>query len=189
MTGAWAMYRALVGVGLICGLLIVSVYEVTRPIIERNRAEALERAIFEVLPGSAKTASFEWADGELAAAERSGSKERVHAGYDAAGELLGVAIEAEGMGYQDVVKILYGYSVSDRAIIGFAVLESRETPGLGTKIETDPDFLANFEHLDVSGSWEIDTISGATISSKAVADILESSTRRWVPRLREQGQL
>ena len=37
------MYRALVGVGLLCGLLIVSVYEITRPVIARNRAEALER--------------------------------------------------------------------------------------------------------------------------------------------------
>ena len=40
----WPMYRAMVGVGLGCGLLIVAVYQLTRPIIERNEAEALQRA-------------------------------------------------------------------------------------------------------------------------------------------------
>ena len=42
---AWPMARAMVGVGLACGLLIVLVVEWTRPAIERNRAEALQRAI------------------------------------------------------------------------------------------------------------------------------------------------
>ena len=52
------MYRALVGVGLLCGLLIVSVFELTRPVIERNQAQALQRAIFQVLPGARSSATF-----------------------------------------------------------------------------------------------------------------------------------
>ena len=47
----WHMYRAMVGIGMLCGLLIVAVFELTRPVIERNKAEALQRAIFQVLPG------------------------------------------------------------------------------------------------------------------------------------------
>ena len=47
------------------------------------------------------------------------------------------------MGYQDVIRILlYGYSPEHQAIVGMRVLESRETPGLGDKIEKDPAFLA-----------------------------------------------
>ena len=38
--GVWHMYRAMVGVGLVCGLLIVVVFELTRPVIDRNKAEA-----------------------------------------------------------------------------------------------------------------------------------------------------
>jgi hypothetical protein len=38
----WHMYRAMVGVGMFCGLLIVTAFQVTRPIIERNKAEALQ---------------------------------------------------------------------------------------------------------------------------------------------------
>ena len=40
----WHMYRAMVGIGLLCGVLIVAVFELTRPVIERNKAEALQRA-------------------------------------------------------------------------------------------------------------------------------------------------
>ena len=46
------MYRAVVGVGLVCGLAIVTVFEVTRPIIARNKIEARQRAILHVLPGA-----------------------------------------------------------------------------------------------------------------------------------------
>ena len=45
---AWPMYRALVGVGVVCALLIVGVFLYTLPIIEVNRAEALRKAIFQV---------------------------------------------------------------------------------------------------------------------------------------------
>ena len=40
----WPMYRALVGVGLVCGFLIVSVYEVTRPVIEPGRLPGARRS-------------------------------------------------------------------------------------------------------------------------------------------------
>jgi len=34
----WPLYRAMVGVGLLCGLLIVTVFQLTGPVIARNRA-------------------------------------------------------------------------------------------------------------------------------------------------------
>jgi electron transport complex protein RnfG len=203
----WHMYRSLVGVGLLCGLLIVTVFELTRPVIDRNKAEALQRAIFRVLPTARSSAAFRLGDDgrfEILAA-RPGEGPAVYAGYDEQGQLVGLAVEAEGMGYQDVIGLLYGYSVADAAVAGIQVLESRETPGLGDKIETDEAFLRNFERLDVSltedGSavahpiefvkpgqkqhpWQVDGITGATISSAAVAEILARSTSFWIPRVR-----
>ena len=204
---AWAMYRAMVGVGLLCGLLIVTVFQVTRPIIERNKAEALQRAIFQVLPSARAGTTFRLSeDGgvEVLEGDQAGGA-RVHAGYDEEGRLVGFAVEAQGMGYQDVIRILYGYSPSDDAVIGIRVLESKETPGLGDKIETDAGFLENFRKLDVSLTgdgrianpivtvkhgtkqhpWQVDGITGATISSKAIGDILRQSTDWWIPRLRD----
>ena len=49
---AWPMYRALVGIGMLCGLLIAIVFAATEPVIAQNRAEALEAAVFSVLNGA-----------------------------------------------------------------------------------------------------------------------------------------
>jgi H+/Na+-translocating ferredoxin:NAD+ oxidoreductase subunit G len=201
----WPMYRALVGIGLLCGLSIVTVFELTRPVIANNRAEALEQAIFQVLPAARSSRAFRRADGGgLVAAEGADGGERVYAGYDDRGTLVGIAVEAGGMGYQDTIRVLYGYAPPAHAIVGLRVLESKETPGLGDRIEVDPAFQANFERLDVglaadgaalahaiavvghgtkTAPWQIDGITGATISSKAVGALLDKSAGRWIPEL------
>lgn len=205
--GAWPMYRALVGVGLVCGLLIVTAAVGTGPTIRRNQAEALRRAVLEVLPGARTVRSFRWTDAGVfePLATTAAGEAVVHAAYDADGGLVGIAVEARGLGYQDVIRVLYGYAPARNAIVGLRVLESRDTPGLGDRIERDPAFLRNFSALDVTlapdGStlvhpietvkpgaknapWQIDTITGATISSAAVARMVGRSAAVWVPRLR-----
>jgi electron transport complex protein RnfG len=200
----WPLYRALVGVGLVCGLLIVSVFVLTGPVIARNEAAALQRAVFQVLPGAVAKASFTLGpDGNFRpAADGDAPQKMVHAGYDAEGALVGVAIEAQGMGYQDIIRLLYGYAPQSQAIVGMEVLASKETPGLGDKIETEPHFVANFEALDTglneegsalqnaiitvkegekSEPWQIDGITGATITSVAIGDILNNSANAWMP--------
>jgi electron transport complex protein RnfG len=204
----WHMYRALVGIGLLGGLLIVTVFEFTRPVIERNHAEALQQAIFQVLPAARSSTSFRLleAGGFESANDAASDEPLVYACYDEERQLVGFAVQAQGMGYQDTIRLLYGYSHAEDAITGIQVLESRETPGLGDKIETDGDFLANFERLDVSllgdlsglanlieyvkpgmkqQPWQIDGITGATISSTAIADILRKSSAMWVPRIKQ----
>lgn len=206
----WHMYRSMVGVGIVCGLAIVGVFELTRPIIERNKAEALQQAIFQVLPEAKTSATFRFEpEGAAGNFEAAGADDDarflVYAGYDADRRLVGLAVEAAGMGYQDLIRVLYGYSFDKDAIVGIRVLESKETPGLGDKIEKDPAFLENFRRLDVSLNdelseivhpivavrhgkkeqpWEVDGITGATISSVAIADMLNKSTAYWIPRIR-----
>ena len=205
----WHMYRAMVGVGVFCGLLIVTAFQVTQPIIERNKAEALQEAIFHVLPNTSTSRTYRLdkaGDFKLLEGKAHG-EQLVYAGYDDREELVGLAVEAQGIGYQDVIGLIYGYSFAEEAIIGIQVLESKETPGLGDKIETDPAFLENFEALDVSlrddlselanpvvpvkhgaktHPWEVDGITGATISSVAIAKILNQSAQYWVPRIQSR---
>jgi electron transport complex protein RnfG len=192
----WQMYRAMVGVGLACGLLIVGVYLSTLDIIAANREAVLQRAIFRVLPGAASFRAIEL-------------EQTVYAGFDEKRQLVGIAIATQGMGYQDVISILYGYDPGRQQIIGMEVLESKETPGLGDKIEKDPVFTANFVALDVrvaaggaslahslelvkpgqkTEPWQIDSISGATISSAAIAKMLRLSSDHWVPLLHGQRE-
>jgi len=204
---AWKMLRAMVGIGLLCGLFIVAVYQTTLPAIERNKAEALQRAIFQVLPDAKSSMTFRLdGNGRFALLIDGEAEDRlVYAGYDHERELIGLAVEARGMGYQDVITVIYGYSFAADAIVGIRVLASKETPGLGDRIETDETFLKNFEKLDVTLAedrsapanpieavkhgrkehpWQVDGITGATISSVAIADILRDSSAFWVPRIR-----
>jgi len=201
------MYRALVGVGMLCGLMIAVVFQGTRPVIERNRAAALERAIFAVLPAATRRKTFALDTTQHFTVDADATADRLHAGYDANGVLVGLAIEAAGMGYADTITVLYGYSPEAQAIIGFRVLSSKETPGLGDKIETDAAFLDNFVALDVSldasgqalqhpletvkagkktEPWQIDGITGATVSSQAIGKTLAASTGRWLPLIKQQ---
>jgi electron transport complex protein RnfG len=197
------MYRAVVGVGLACGLAIVTVFEITRPIIARNKIEARQRAILDVLPGATGSAAFSrQAAGNFVDVPVDAAGELVFAGYDDAGEVVGLAIEAQGMGYQDIVRVLYGYSFDQQTVLAIRVLESRETPGLGDRVEKDAAFLRNFGELDVqlapagdalanaiefvksgtkTSAWQIDGITGATITSRAVANMLSKSTASWMP--------
>ncbi|MFO7973914.1 MAG: FMN-binding protein [Candidatus Hydrogenedentota bacterium] len=134
---------------------------------------------------------------------------KVYAGYDKNGAMVGVAIEAAAQGYQDVIRAIYGYDHQTERVTGFTVLESSETPGLGDRIAKDPAFLANFYATDDSPKtvslamgeegetlahpvtfaksgektepWQVEGLSGATISSKAVARMLNKSAQEAVP--------
>lgn len=189
-------------IGALAAVLLVFTYFTTLPAIERNKAEALDKAIFQVLPGAVQKTTFTPEDGKLRPVT-AGEKplERYHAGYNQTGSLVGIAVEAQGQGFADVLKVLYGYDPGCSCVVGFKVLETKETPGLGDKIETEPSFTANFKALDVSLNadgtapqnpvvfakfgqktqpWEIEGITGATVSSKAVTNILHDSTQRVI---------
>ena len=210
-TGSMPMLRAMVGIGVVCALLIVLTFEGTLPRIEKLKAEALEKAIFKVLPETVttKTYQLDQNNGFTEVSAKDAAEPLVYAGYDQKGQLTGLAVEASGQGYADVLRILYGYHPDKQAIIGFYVLESKETPGLGDKIEKDADFLANFKALDVSltddfselknavvpvkqGSkehpWQVDGITGATISSRAIGNIIGTSTQYWIPLIYDNQQ-
>lgn len=201
------MLRAMGGIGIISALLIVLTFELTLPRVQQLKAEALEKAIFKVLPGAVRTQAFGLsANGELIDPEKADSPEStVFMGYDENERIVGYAVEAAGMGYADIIRVLYGYDPGEQIIIGFQVLESKETPGLGDKIEKDQRFLDNFKALDVSlanngelqnevitvkqgekqNAWEIDGISGATISSRAIGNIIGTSSSKVIPILFE----
>jgi electron transport complex protein RnfG len=188
--------------GLASGLALVGIYLITEPTIARNRAQALEAALYRVLPGSASRKAFVIRAGELKPLEgqtdRLPDEEAIYAGYDEAGSPVGFAIPAEGPGFQDTIKLIYGYDPFRRRVVGMEVLESRETPGLGDKIIKDEGFVAGFRDLAVAPEVvavrrgrtrdnEIDAISGATISSIAVVRIINEANARWLERLPDLG--
>lgn len=174
-SSAFRLIATLGGISMLSGLLVVMTYQLTRPRILENQRVALERAVFSVLPGAVQREDLVLASGET-----------VMGGRDAEGAWVGFAIAGEARGYQDIVRILYGFDPWRNRVIGMTVLQSTETPGLGDRIIRDPAFHANFKDLDVSQPvqvvrqgektepWQIDGISGATVSSVAVGRAIEN---------------
>jgi len=209
--GIGRMYAVVLGIGMICSVGIVAADYWTAPIIARQRAAYRLRAVLEVLPGAVRAIPFvETAGGKFQSVEGvEVASEVVFAGYDERGDLVGLALEAEGQGYQDRIRLMFGYAPDRAVILAMKVLASRETPGLGDRIESDPGFLANFGDLDVrlddSGvnvanpiewvaagqrvnRWELDGITGATVTCRAVAEMLRDATAVWVPKLAARRQ-
>ena len=112
------MLQAMVGIGIICALMIVLTFQGTLPIIKQKKAEALEKAIFKVLPGIEKTKTFQLdQNNSFTALEGEGQEGKVaYAGYDQDGKLVGVAVEASGQGYADIIRVLYGYDPEKQAV-------------------------------------------------------------------------
>jgi electron transport complex protein RnfG len=190
--GSLRLVLTLALAGMLSGLAVAGVYQITRPIIDANKARALREAVFEVVPGSVQLQRLALRDGQLVplARDETTTEPVLYAGYDAKDNFLGYAIDGSGPGYQDIIHLIYGYDPQRRRVIGMQVLESRETPGLGDRIYRDEEFVAQFSSLAVSpaiavvkdGSEadnEIDAITGATISSKAVAEIINQANERW----------
>jgi Na+-translocating ferredoxin:NAD+ oxidoreductase subunit G len=182
--------------GLLSGLIIVTVFEATLPTITAYKAKVLREAVFEVLPGIANMQRLVLRDGRLVPKDKEEKDEgAVFGGYDAHGRLVGYAIPSAGPGFQDTIALLYGYLPVERKVVGMEILQSRETPGLGDKIYKDDSFVANFDSLSIdpqivavkkgakAAPNEVDAITGATISSKAVVRIVNEGIARWLGRL------
>ena len=208
-TSAWQMYRAIVGIGAFSALLLVGVYQATADRIADNKARFLAAAVAQVLPASKSTVEVQKNEqGNLVEVAEPASMP-VFLGYGEDGELVGAVITAQAMGYADYVTVLFSYSFELQAIIGFKVLESKETPGLGDKVEIEPHFLANFEALDArlnedgtalanpivtvkqgekTEPWQVDGITGATITSDAIGVIMNKGAGEWVPLLEREAR-
>ena len=181
--------------GLFSGLVIVGTYRATLPAIQANQAEALRRAVLEVLPGAERMAGLAWSGEAGALVPAGGAAEpAVYAGYTEGGRFVGYAVPASGAGFQDTIRLLYGYDPERDRIVGMAVLESRETPGLGDRIYKDETFVGRFRDLapeprvelvkeEPDAPNEVDAITGATISSAAVVDIVNAGNEAWLDRL------
>ncbi len=204
-----AMIRTLGLVSAICGLIIVGAYEGTYDAVAANKRIATERAVFKVIPAAKSIVEYAaLPDGGI---RKVGAGDTAVAGavkffaaYDATGKLAGIAAEGGAKGYADTVRIMFGYSPDCQCVVGVGVVAMRETPGIGDKITSDKEFLANFTALDVklkgdlsalanevkavkhgakSNPWQIDAIAGATITSRAVGKAINDSAQALLPRL------
>ena len=178
-------------VNLVAASVLAGVYYITKPKIELQEKLVREEALTKVMPESVGD--------ELELVEDNGEIRywRVFKGSDV--RASGYVFIAKKYGYSSVIETMVGMK-TDGTITGVRVLNQNETPGLGAKIieiasnktvlkvikeifskekraqkELTPYFTEQFtgrniKRIDVSN---IDAITGATISSKAVVDSIK----------------
>ena len=148
------------------GLILATLNLFTQPIRERNEAEFKEMARTAVLPQASR---FEPIEGFSEGHEW-------FKGFDDEGELVGYVVPVKNRGYEGHIEMMLGVDTS-LAITEFKLVKHRETPGLGAKA-VEKEFHDRFkgrkaDQLEVSKKAEegkILAITGATITSKAIAD-------------------
>jgi H+/Na+-translocating ferredoxin:NAD+ oxidoreductase subunit G len=180
--GSLRLTTMLTLVGAIAGFLIVSAYTTTLHRIEGNREATIDRAMRDVLPGIARYEKLQLAE-----------PGKVYAGYGSDGALVGFGVVSIEPGFQDPIEILYGYDPRTKSVLGLSILVSKETPGLGDRIQS-AGWLAQFRQRvapligvkrgSASGPSTVDLITGATISSRAVVGAVNRSAAKWDPLLR-----
>lgn len=153
----------LAGTILFALLLVLVVRLVTAGAILRRTAEARQAVMESVSPPDAVVFSQLPYDPAMA--------DDMYAAWQ--GEALaGYCVEVTADGFGGPMKLMVGVSAQG-SVTGVAILSHRETPGLGNGVE-DASFLDAFLGLSGtvrigSGANAVEAVSGATESSRAVA--------------------
>lgn len=133
-------------------------------IAEENLSIARNKMMLALLPGSTSFAQEEFDASENTA---------IKSVYKAE---TGFIVESVAYGYNGDVTLMVGVS-NEGKVTGLVVEDMQETRGLGAKALTDVPFLAQF--LLTTGEAEvgtnIDALTGATVSSKAVTKAVNSA--------------
>jgi electron transport complex protein RnfG len=185
LTQAWLI----LALALCMGAGLAAVEMTLKPKIEENKRNEMLSQVPELIPGAVK--------GELDEPLREVYGKPVARALDAEGNTVGWAIQASGPGYGGTVTVLVALDKDLSRIHGIYILEQKETPNLGNKI-IEPAFRDKFagkgtiEPLAVTKtaaktSNQIEAITGATISSTAVVNIVNDGVENFRKALFEQA--
>lgn len=173
---------------IIAAFALGGVYESTKVKIAFEKEKVMQEALKTVLPDAKNIVKTTAPDGKV--------YYRGFATDDTKVPPIGFAVVAAGKGYSSTVQTLVGLK-PDGTIGGMSVMYQAETPGLGTKAvevrygEKDPWFQRQFtgkpgDKVAVQkDGGEIQSITGATITSRAIA----SAIKKEVTWMRQQGLL
>lgn len=153
----------LLGICAVVALLLGIVNSLTEPVILKMQEEKTAAAMAQVLAADdyrVKTVSHE----------------NVSAMYEAVsdGAVVGYVVEVTTSGFGGAINMVVGVDV-DGKVTGVSVIKDSETANLGTKVTRTQSVLDRFIGLGGtitvnSGENRFDGVTGATVSSKAVAE-------------------
>lgn len=193
---------ALFLITLVAGVSLAFVNEITKEPIAQAQDKARLEA-YEVVYPNAKFETLDNTEEILKNSSASLKKENlsqctvddVLKATDESGNTIGYVFSATSpSGYGGDVKVAVGVSNKDNSITGFTVLSHSETAGLGAKA-TEDEFKSQFIGKSANGinytktgsslDSEIDALSGATITSNAVCEAVDSALAVYNNQLKE----
>lgn len=169
----------LVLISTIAGLCLSLVYNMTAAKIEATKEAEVQAALVNVAP------FMKDKPGKPDAFEFNGETIPIYNMTDA-GSPIGAALQiTTPEGFSGNIIFLMGVDASG-AITGFQILESKETPGLGTKA-AEKDFwgqfvgktLSNYSFKVKKDGGNVDAITASTITSRAVSHALEKGLQAY----------
>lgn len=187
----------LFAITLIAGLLLGVVNELTYEPIRLQQEKAVQEACGAVFESASDFEKMEYTPGEELVQELSGIGVKLGSVYkalDGSGSLLGYVVESiSTQGYGGNIVLYLGVAM-DGTLNDISILEISETPGLGMLA---PDVLVPQFHQKKAESFvytksgagaenEIDAITSATITTKAVTNAVNGGLRA-AQDLREGG--
>lgn len=193
---------ALFVITLVAGVSLAFVNEVTKEPIAKAQDKARLEA-YEVVYPNAEFKVMDNSDEILKASSKSLEKDNlsqcsvddVLSVTDKNGNLIGYVFSATSpSGYGGDIKVAIGVSNKTNKITGFTVLSHSETAGLGAKATEDEfksQFIGksangiNYTKNGASNDTEIDALSGATITSNAVCEAVDSALAVYNYQLKE----
>jgi len=145
--------------------LIAVINVATHDIIFENAEKERQASIFEIFPNGTSAELFE---GKLNEIDHKNIA--IHYVYMIKNnaDLLGYCVSLSSMGFGGEIELLIGVT-ADKSLVGVKILSMSETPGLGSKV-SDTTFLSQFDGKTeaVALGADVDAVTGATVSSKAV---------------------
>lgn len=169
---------------VVLGLILGVVYGITKPSIDKVNYEKTQAAYKQVFADAASFEEYSAFDAEQAAALMSEKGfadqiDSVNTALDASGNVIGYVMTVTA---KDASQSTITFSVgiqNDGTVNGYSITSIAETPGLGMKAQEEA-FYSQFEGKNVdsfvvvkaapAADNEIESISGSTITSKAMAN-------------------
>ena len=152
--------------------ILAAVNSITAPIITAAKVEKTQKAIQAVLPDAGTV-------GEVSFTDETGMVTKVYvASLGNTAAVCGYAVEVAPSGFGGAITMMVGVSV-DGKVLGISIISHAETPGLGAVAAQNTDkgvafrdqFVGLMEGITIGdGDNQIDSLSGATISSQAIVD-------------------
>lgn len=166
----------------ISALLLAFVNAKTAPLIAQNASKKQAEALKIVMPDAVDFKEFDVSNEMNAIAAKKGCEiNNVYEAVSASGEASGVCSVITGSGYESGLCIAVGVD-KDLKVTDIQIISSSETPGLGQNASKD-EFKGQYKGksggLSVvksgAGENEINAISGATMTSDGVTDIVNTA--------------